>query len=68
MKDTSFGVDAGIHPAGSLELLSQQEVAKLRDKSNSGLYDLFRRCSLAVLNSGQEQDDDRQHGADPGVG
>ena len=53
------GIDARVTPAGSLELLSQNEVAKLRDRSLSGLYDLFRRCSLAVLNSGQEIDDAR---------
>jgi len=59
MKSRSAGIDARVTPAGSLELLSQHEVAKLRDKSMSGLYDLFRRCSLAVLNSGQEIDDVR---------
>lgn len=53
------GIDARVTPAGSLELLSQQEVAKLRDKSLGGLYDLFRLCCLAVLNSGQEVDDAR---------
>ncbi|MEO1576443.1 MAG: pyrimidine/purine nucleosidase domain-containing protein, partial [Pseudomonadota bacterium] len=55
----AHGIDARVTPAGSLELLSQNEVAKLRDKSLSGLYDLFRRCSLAVLNSGKEIDDAR---------
>lgn len=59
MKPISAGIDARVTPAGSLELLSQHEVAKLRDKSLGGLYDLFRRCSLAVLNSGQEIDDVR---------
>ncbi|MEM6640092.1 MAG: nucleotide 5'-monophosphate nucleosidase PpnN [Pseudomonadota bacterium] len=59
MKHTGAGIDARVTPAGSLELLSQNEVAKLRDTSLSGLYDLFRRCSLAVLNSGQEVDDAR---------
>jgi len=59
MTTSSTGIDARVTPAGSLELLSQHEVAKLRDKSMGGLYDLFRRCSLAVLNSGQEVDDVR---------
>lgn len=60
MTDTVVGIHARVTPAGSLELLSQQEVAKLRDTSRSGLYDLFRRCSLAVMNSGQEIDDARE--------
>lgn len=59
MTTPAHGIDARVTPAGSLELLSQNEVAKLRDKSLSGLYDLFRRCSLAVLNSGKEIDDAR---------
>ena len=59
MTTSTAGIDARVTPAGSLELLSQQEVAKLRDQSMGGLYDLFRRCSLAVLNSGQEIDDVR---------
>jgi predicted Rossmann-fold nucleotide-binding protein len=59
MTTTARGIDARVTPAGSLELLSQQEVMKLRDRSMGGLYDLFRRCCLAVLNSGQEIDDAR---------
>jgi len=52
-------VDARVTPTGSLENLSQQEVDRLLDSSRGGLYDLFRRCSLAVLNSGGETDDAR---------
>ena len=44
---------------GSLEHLSQQEIAKLLDSSQGGLYPLFRKCALAVLNSGSEIDDAR---------
>ncbi len=51
------GIDTRITPAGSLELLSKKEVIRLKDKSEKGLYDLFRRCSLAVLNCGNESDD-----------
>lgn len=50
-------VDARVTPKGSLENLSQSEVAKLLDASQGGLYSLFRQCSLAVLNSGSEIDD-----------
>ncbi len=46
-----------IRPVGSLEVLSKLEVAKLLDTSQSGLHELFRRCSLAVLNSGNNEDD-----------
>lgn len=49
--------DAEISPRGSLELLSQKEVEQLRLTSDSRLLDLFRRCALAVLNTGSESDD-----------
>ncbi len=52
-------VDARVTPTGSLENLSQQEVDRLLDSSRGGLYPLFRRCSLAVLNAGGETDDAR---------
>jgi pyrimidine/purine-5'-nucleotide nucleosidase len=48
-----------VTPTGSLENLSQQEVDRLLDSSRGGLYELYRRCSLAVLNSGGETDDAR---------
>ncbi|MCL7939019.1 nucleotide 5'-monophosphate nucleosidase PpnN [Halomonas sp. ATCH28] len=46
-----------ISPEGSLEILSQQEVERLHDTSKSGLHDLLRSCSLAVLNCGNPTDD-----------
>jgi pyrimidine/purine-5'-nucleotide nucleosidase len=52
-------VDARVSPTGSLENLSQHEVDRLLDSSRGGLYQLYRRCSLAVLNSGGETDDAR---------
>jgi predicted Rossmann-fold nucleotide-binding protein len=51
------GVTARVTPAGSLEVLSQLEVNKLRDSSRTGLHELFRRCALAVLNCGAQVDD-----------
>jgi len=54
------GIDALITPEGSLEVLSQMEVARLRDTSLGGLHELLRRCALAVLNSGNMEDDSRQ--------
>jgi predicted Rossmann-fold nucleotide-binding protein len=53
-------VDARITPEGHLDILSQLEVAKLRDTSQGGLYRIFRNCSLAVLNCGGHLDDGRE--------
>jgi len=52
-------VDARVAPKGSLEHLSQQEIAKLLDSGQGGMYPLFRKCALAVLNSGSSIDDAR---------
>jgi predicted Rossmann-fold nucleotide-binding protein len=52
-------VDARVGPKGSLEHLSQEEIAKLLDSGQGGLYPLFRKCALAVLNSGSDADDAR---------
>jgi hypothetical protein len=57
--DEQDSVDARVTPTGSLENLSQQEVDRLLDSSRGGLYELYRRCSLAVLNAGGETDDAR---------
>ena len=52
-------VDARVAPKGSLEHLSQQEIEKLLDSGQGGMYPLFRKCALAVLNSGSAVDDAR---------
>lgn len=52
-------VDARVTPRGSLENLSQAEVAKLLDTGQGGLYPQFRKCALAVLNAGSVIDDAR---------
>ena len=52
-------VDARVTPRGSLENLSHEEVAKLLDRGQGGLYPIFRQCALAVLNSGSYSDDSR---------
>jgi predicted Rossmann-fold nucleotide-binding protein len=52
-------VDARVSPLGSLENLSQREVDQLLSSRQSGVYELFRRCALAVLASGLESDDVR---------
>ena len=53
-------VDARVGPRGSLENLSQAEIAKLLDSSHGGLYELFRKCALAVLNSGADTDNAKE--------
>ncbi len=53
-------IDARVHPRGSLENLSQHEIEKLLDSGRGGLYPLFRKCALAVLNSGAATDDARE--------
>lgn len=55
----SESVDAEVWPEGSLEVLSQVEVDRLRSSGEGGLYPLLRRCMLAVLNSGSDTDDAR---------
>lgn len=51
-------VNARIYPKGGLDVLSRDEVARLRDVS-TGMHDLLRRCALAVLTSGSASDDPR---------
>ena len=52
-------VNARISPRGGLDVLSRNEVGRLRDASSGGLHDLLRRCALAVLTSGSQSDDPR---------
>ena len=53
-------VDARVAPRGALESLSQQEIEQLLSSGQGGLYPLFRRCALAVLNAGSDTDDARE--------
>ena len=48
-----------VAPRGTLELLSQKEVAALTStaRRETQLLELFRRCALAVLNTGNQTDD-----------
>jgi len=52
-------VSARISPVGGLDIISRNEVARLRGASDSGLHALLRRCALAVLTSGSVSDDPR---------
>ena len=53
-------MDARIAPEGGFEILSRREANQLRDAGVGGLYELWRQCSLAVLNSGAAEDDVRK--------
>ncbi|EGR0722101.1 LOG family protein [Vibrio alginolyticus] len=49
-----------ISPAGSMDLLSQLEVERLKNTASSELYQLYRNCTLAVLNSGSHTDNSKE--------
>ena len=52
-------IDALVTPEGSLEILSKFEMNRLLDSSRGGVYDIYWRCSLAVLNCGSDIDDSK---------
>ncbi len=47
---------ARISPELSLNVLSQLEISRLANTSGSNMYETFRQCALAVLNTGEETD------------
>jgi len=48
-------------PHGNMDILSQLEVSQLKQgNKDDGLYETFRRCSLAVLNVDSTTDDARE--------
>ncbi|MBO1520592.1 nucleotide 5'-monophosphate nucleosidase PpnN [Oceanisphaera pacifica] len=49
-----------INPVGSMNLLSQVEVDNLKQSASGALYQLFRNCALAVLNSGSQTDNSKE--------
>ncbi|WP_026375702.1 nucleotide 5'-monophosphate nucleosidase PpnN [Aestuariibacter salexigens] len=49
-----------LNPVGWMSQLSQWEVDLLQNSTDSDLYQIFRNCCLAVLNSGVEKDDPEQ--------
>ncbi|HEU0277199.1 MAG TPA: nucleotide 5'-monophosphate nucleosidase PpnN [Rhodanobacteraceae bacterium] len=55
----STTVNARIVPAGTLDVLSRNEVARLHDATSRGLHGLLRSCALAVLTSGAMHDSAR---------
>jgi len=49
-----------ITPHGRMATLSQIEVNQLKKDGELNSYDIYRRCSLAVLNVGNVIDDTKQ--------
>ena len=49
-----------LNPVGNMNLLSQAEVDQLQQSVSSELYQLYRNCSLAVLNAGSNTDDSEE--------
>jgi len=49
-------ISTRVYPAGTLNMLSRQEVARLSDASEE-VGEILRQCALAVLNSGEQGDD-----------
>jgi len=49
-------ISAMIRPLGSLETLSREEINQLHWTSQGGCYELFRQCTLAILNTGSTID------------
>lgn len=49
-----------VWPSGSMALLTQLEADRISLKSQGELYDLYRNCSLAVLNSGNLTDNSKE--------
>lgn len=45
-----------VNPVGNMNLLSQIEVDQLQESAGSQLFQLYRNCSLAVLNVGSHTD------------
>lgn len=49
-----------VWPSGAMSLLTQFEADRISLKSQGELYDLYRNCSLAVLNSGNLTDNSKE--------
>lgn len=56
-RSRASGRTVTVSPEGSLEILSSEEVEQLVALADSDAYSLFKRCALAVLNTGSVVDD-----------
>ena len=57
-------INARLRPFDNMDVLSRAEIARLRDASQGGAYEMLKRCALAVLTSGNYTDDPRAPHAD----
>jgi len=53
-------INARVTPDGAMDVLSQLEVTELCKASQGDIYELFRCCVLAVLNTGSHTDDSKR--------
>jgi len=53
-------IDAIVSPSTHLNTLSKIEVNGLLDTNQGDLHEIFRKCALAVLNSGSYIDDGKE--------
>jgi predicted Rossmann-fold nucleotide-binding protein len=53
-------IDAIVSPRTHLKTLSKKEVNRLLDASQGDLHEIFRKCALAVLNSGSYIDNGKE--------
>ncbi|MCY1340195.1 Pyrimidine/purine nucleotide 5'-monophosphate nucleosidase [compost metagenome] len=49
-------INAQVSPKGALDTLSQFEVQQLSEAGSGRMYQLFRQCALAILNTGAHSD------------
>jgi pyrimidine/purine-5'-nucleotide nucleosidase len=59
MSTPPSGIDTRVWPAGPAAVLSREEIARVSEAGDAALHALIRRCALAVLNTGNEEDDPR---------
>jgi len=59
MNNESPTYNTQILPRASLDILSREEITRLRDATQGGMHELLRRCALAVLTTDVESDDPR---------
>ncbi len=59
-KRTNNKVSGKVAPEKTLDVLSQMEVQQMAQTADPEIYESFRRCALAVLNTGSETDNTKE--------
>jgi pyrimidine/purine-5'-nucleotide nucleosidase len=57
IKDSPTKMNTSLTPKHALDVLSHYEVQKLQETGHGSLYDIFRKCALAILKTGSGGDD-----------